>query len=133
VRVTGLGAWTEQQLSGQPEFARALKHTVERGLVDLDPWVVFESDEQINARSERVNKRYPGRAVLCFAERRDTDDVACVVLRSSLDQETGKVLIVHDFAKSGSEVDAMFSDFWEWFRAAVEDMIDTFRHWNDQR
>lgn len=71
--------------------------------------------------------------VLCFAERRDTDDVACVLLSSSADYSAGQVLIVHDFAKPGSEVDAVFSDFWEWFRAAVEDMIDTFRHWNDVR
>lgn len=123
----------EQQLSSQPGFASALKRVVERSLVDLDPWALLTSDEQIGARSEAVNRRYPGRVVLCFAERQDTDDVACAVLSSSTDYAAGKILIVHDFANPGSEVDAVFSDFWEWFRAAIDDMIDMLRHWDDLR
>jgi hypothetical protein len=131
--VTRLGTAIEQQLGGLPEFSGALKHAIERGHVDLDPWILITSDEQVAARSMAVNGRYPEREVLCFSERQDTDDVACVVLSSGVDYSAGQVLIVHDFAKAGSEVDAVFSDFWEWFKAAIEDMIDTFRHVSDRR
>lgn len=131
--MTRLGTATEQQLVGHPEFADALKHALEHGLVDLDPWILIPSDGQVNTRSAAVNGRYPGREVLCFAERQDTDDVACIVLGPSVDHAAGQVLIIHDFAKAGSEVDAVFSDFWEWFKAAVDDVIDAFRHRRDLR
>lgn len=131
--MTALGTSVDQRLAGQPGFASAWKHAIERSLVDLDPWTLFTSGEQVLARSQAVNGRYPGRVVLCFAERRDTDDVGCVVLSSNANFSAGHVLIVHDFAKPGSEVDAAFTDFWEWFKAAVDDMIDTFRHWGDAR
>lgn len=126
-----LGTSIEQQLGGLPEFAGALRYAVDHGHVDLDPWILITSDEQVATRSAAVNGRYPGREVLCFSERQDTDDVACVVLRSSAGYAAGQVLIVHDFAKAGSEVDFVFSDFWDWFKAAVDDMIDTFRHLDD--
>lgn len=129
--MSNLGDLVNQKLADQPEFARAWMHVIERNLIDLDPWILFDSDEQVRARSHAINARYSGREVLCFAERRDTDDVGCIVLGSNSDDSVGQVLIVHDFAKSGSEVDAMFSDFWEWFKGAVDDMIDTFAHWND--
>jgi hypothetical protein len=131
--VRRLGASTEQELSEYPEFLNALKHALLRGLVDLDPWVLLTSDEQVNARSEGVNGRYPGRVVLCFAERQDTDDVACLVLGSGTGFVAGQILTVHDYAEPGTEVDAVFPDFWEWFKSAVDDMVDTFRHLTDRR
>ncbi|MDT5043362.1 MAG: hypothetical protein QOE51_4347 [Actinoplanes sp.] len=131
--MTRLSTAIEQRLSGLPEFVDALKHAVEHGLVDLDPWILITSDRQVDARTVAISGRYPGREVLCFSQRQDTDDVACVVLSSSAEYAAGQVLIVHDFAKAGSEVDAVFSDFWEWFKAAIDDMIETFRHWGEPR
>jgi hypothetical protein len=115
------------------QFARAWKHTTQRNLIDLDPWMLLTSEGRIRTRSEGVNQRYGDRSVVCFAERRDTDDVACLVVSSRDENERGRVLIVHDFANAGAEVDASFLDFWEWFKAAVDDMIDTFQHWDDPR
>ena|SRR5690348_7144453 len=129
----GKSEWFSQQLSELPGFLGALTHVLEHRLVDLDPWELFTSDGPMKVRSEAVNRRYPQRVVLRFARRRDTDDVACLVLSSSMKEKPGDVLVVHDFAKPGFEVDTEFPDFWDWFRVAVEDMIETFRHVGDYR
>lgn len=52
-----------------------------------------------------------------FARRQDNDDLAC------LEPSTAAVVIVHDFSSEGSERRESFATFWDWFRAAVEDMI----------
>ncbi|WP_279583259.1 hypothetical protein [Fodinicola feengrottensis] len=101
-----------RQLATQPKFARALHYAIDHCLVDLIPWVLFTSDSQISTRSKGINEAYTERHVLCFAERRDTDDVGCVVLESTADYAAGEVLIIHDFASPGWEVDVSFSDFW---------------------
>jgi hypothetical protein len=31
--------------------------------------------------------------------------------------------VIHDFAEEGWEAEAEYASFWDWFRAAVEDMI----------
>lgn len=128
--MSDFGDLVDGKLAGQTEFFRAWMHLIERNLIDLDPWALYTFSEQIAVRSRAVNARYSGREVLCFAERRDTDDVSCIVLGSDASEyPVGQVLIVHDFAKSGSEVDASYPDFWGWFRAAVDDLIDVFCHW----
>jgi hypothetical protein len=124
--------WLTQQLADLAAPLAALTYALEHQLVDLDPWELFTSDDRMKARSDAVNGRYLQRKVLCFAQRRDTDDVACIIIGSQAQEKAGDILIVHDFATLGSEVDAGFSDFWDWFRAAVEDMIDTFRHLGDR-
>lgn len=122
-----------QDLAEHPEFLAAWRHALERNLMNIDPWVLYSSDGQVAERTSAVNGRYSARKVLCFAEREDTDDVACLVLQPDEHHPPGRVLIVHDFAKAGSEVDAEYRGFWEWFRSAVDDMIDTFDHWKDPR
>jgi hypothetical protein len=124
--MTQLGPWVEHQLADQPTLADALRFVLQRGLVNLDPWLLLTSDDQAGSRTEAVNRRYPARRVLCFAARLDTDDVACVVLDGGVSYVEGQVLVVHDFATPGSEVDAVYPEFWGWFRAAIDDAIEAF-------
>lgn len=118
------------ELASNPGFLSALKHLVLHRLLDLDPWEVLTTEERVRERSQGVNSRYPQRTVICFAERQDTDDVACLVLASNSETSSGQVIVVHDFADSGSEVDATFPDLWGWFSMAVSDMIDSFHRSN---
>lgn len=109
------------------EFERALQHVVRMGLMNLEPWRIYATEDEACEVSEDLNGRYPTRKVQCFAERVDTDDVACLVLSPAPDERAGSIIVVHDFADRGWEVAAVFPDLWEWFRSAVEDMITLFR------
>lgn len=91
-------------------------------LVNLHPWHLV-SDEEFDYLSAGVNKRYPARTVIPFARRTDSDDVACFVARDP-EQGAGQVVVVHDFASPGYEVVIRMQTFWEWFRYAVNEMIE---------
>ncbi len=99
----------------------------ELNLTNLDPWH-FIDGEEFEGLYRGLRQRYPGRLLIPFARRRDNDDVACFVVQST-DYPKGHILIVHDFASPGSEVDADLEDFWAWFRLAVNEMIE----WTSRR
>ncbi|HZC05446.1 MAG TPA: hypothetical protein VE338_07370 [Ktedonobacterales bacterium] len=90
--------------------------TVALGLIDLEPWWILEGD-LLRARLAGVRTRYPARTLVPFARRQDTDDVAC------FDQDTGKVVIIHDFASPGWEQRAEVDDFYGWLRQAIDDLV----------
>ena len=91
-------------------------------LVNLKPWH-FVTDTEFEGLFEVVNKHYPIREVIPFARRDDNDDVACFVSRDP-EQEAGQVIIIHDFASLGYEVVARMKTFWDWFKYAVDEMIE---------
>lgn len=91
-------------------------------LVNLHPWV-FANDKVFDLLYPGLNERYPARRVVPFATRDDNDDVACFVVRD-IEQELGGIIIIHDYASPGSEVTARQKTFWEWFKYAVDEMIE---------
>jgi hypothetical protein len=91
-------------------------------LVNLHPWHCV-SDQEFDYLFAGVNKRYQDRSMIPFARRADSDDVACFVIRDP-EQAAGQVIVVHDFASPGYEVVARMQTFWEWFRYAVNEMIE---------
>ena len=87
-------------------------------LVDLDLWYLMNK-EQVEIRIKGLKDRYPQRKLIPFARRDDGDDIACF--------EVGKenrVQIIHDFASAGYEQRKEYECFWDWFRDAVEEMIN---------
>jgi hypothetical protein len=67
-----------------------------------------------------LQERYSDRDLVPFALKLDCDDVAC--------WERGqmpKVLIIHDFASPGWELRREFQTFWDWFRFAINDFIES--------
>ena len=97
-------------------YPAGIKRVVEQGLIHLVPWHIMDR-EQATQRIRGLRQRYRTRYVP-FAWRQDNDDIAC------LDPErAGRVVVVHDFANDGYERRRDFDSFWDWFRAAVEDMI----------
>jgi hypothetical protein len=65
-----------------------------------------------------LRDRYQNKGIFSFAARFDNDDIAC--------WEEGlpsKVIVVHDFATEGYTNRREFANFWDWFRSAIEDMI----------
>lgn len=92
------------------------------GLTNLQPWYFLNHQEAIE-KYIGLSTRYPSNILLPFARRQDNDDVACFVVtneKTSLE----KILIIHDYASLGSEVDGEYDSFWEWFRIAVTELIE---------
>jgi hypothetical protein len=94
-------------------FVRAIEH----GLTQLEPWWILEGKLLLD-RLNGIRERYPGRSLVPFAVRQDRDDVAC------FDVDSGRVVIIHDFAKPGWEQRSEFDDFNGWLRHAIEDFIE---------
>jgi hypothetical protein len=90
---------------------------INQGLTDLEPWAIM-SGEYLKDRYEGLKKRYK-EGLVPFARRLDNDDLACWDI-----DVPEKVVIIHDFASKGWEKKKVFNSFWEWFRQAVEDMIE---------
>jgi hypothetical protein len=97
-------------------YPHQFRRTVELGLVDLEPWCMLQGD-LLRARQAGLRTRYPARTFVPFARRQDNDDVAC------FDMDSGKVVIVHDFAAPGWEQRAAFDDFYGWLRRAFDDFV----------
>jgi hypothetical protein len=98
------------------KFPEGLLRIVRQNLVDLTPWHVLPRDlavKRLRSMRQRYSRRY-----VPFAYRQDNDDVACLDLA-----RPEEIVIVHDFASEGTESRKRFDEFWDWFRAAVEDMV----------
>lgn len=99
-------------------YPEEFKKIVDLNLVDLDLWYLMNK-EQVEIRIKGLKDRYPQRKLIPFARRDDGDDIACF--------EVGKenrVQIIHDFASAGYEQRKEYECFWDWFRDAVEEMIN---------
>ena len=83
------------------------------------PWQLLFG-EWVKVRADGLRKRYPNRRLVPFARRFTSDDVACW---EGSDNES--VVVVHDFASKGWEDrKERYSGFWEWYRAAMDEMIE---------
>lgn len=99
------------------EYPHAFLRIVEQRLIHITPWHVLDAEGALE-RFKGLGTRYPSRELFPFAYRQDNDDVACWV------KDKGeRVFVIHDFASSGFEDEAVFDDVWSWFRAAIEETI----------
>ena len=100
------------------EYPKPFLRVISLNLVDLDLWYVMDN-EQMVFRYEGMKVRYPNRMFVPFARRDDNDDIACF--------EVGKgeeVQIIHDFASVGYEQRRVYKTFWDWFKSAIDEMIE---------
>ena len=106
-----------------PEFL----FLVDSRIVFFPPWQLLFGD-WVKVRFEGLRQRYPNRQLVPFARRFNTDDVACWEGR-----DNQCVVVVHDFASAGWEDrDERYPDFWSWYRATVDEMIDLEREERQQ-
>jgi len=98
------------------KLPEGLARMVKQNLTDLTPWHVLPRDLAIK-RLRSMRQRY-SRKYVPFAYRQDNDDVACIDAA-----KPEQIVIVRDFASEGTELRKRFDSFWDWFRAAVEDMV----------
>ena len=99
-------------------YPNGILKIIELNLVDFDLWYLMQQEQAI-LRIKGLKERYPSRKLIPFARRDDSDDIACF--------EVGKkdrVQIIHDFSSEGYEQRKEYACFWNWFRDAVNEMID---------
>ncbi len=94
----------------------------ELSLTNLTPWHFLDDDGFIGVY-DVLKELYNNYKVIPFARRIDNDDVACVVVQSN-QYPANYVVVIHMFASSGDEIDAVYETFWEWFRVAIDEMIE---------
>lgn len=100
------------------EYPTSFKRIVRLELVDLEPWYIMNG-ARVEERMESLKTRYPTRDLIPFARRDDNDDLAC--------WERGKgemVVVIHDYSRPGEEEIRAFATFWDWFRSAIDEMIE---------
>jgi len=101
------------------DYPKEYLRVVDLKLTNIEPWFLLHG-EQLEERFRRMQRRFPGIGLIPFARRSDNDDVVCWA-------PSGKnmlVYVVHDFSHDGWEKKREFSDFWSWYRQAIEDMIE---------
>lgn len=99
-------------------FPEGLYRIINQNLTNIEPWYILNPN-QIEKRMEGLKRRYPERSLIPFAKRGDNDDIAC------FEYKKGEVVyIIHDFASAGWEEHGQYNTFWDWFRAAIEEMIN---------
>lgn len=99
-------------------YPREFQRLIECGLVNLEPWQIL-TGQDLRQKLAGLTERYPRRSLVPFAQRQDNDDVACW---DTL--QPGSVLIVHDFASPGWELQGQFPDTRAWLRQAFADFVD---------
>jgi len=98
-------------------YPGGLLRAVDQGLVNLTPWHIMQRD-LAKKRFQGVRQRYRVMYVP-FARRQDNDDLACFD-----PARPQRIFIIHDFAPEGAQEYREFPSFWDWFRSAVEDMME---------
>jgi hypothetical protein len=98
-------------------YPESLKKVIRLNLIDIEPWYIMNKND-VQSRIKGMLIRYPNRILIPFARRGDNDDVACFEINKG-----EEVQIIHDFASSGYEQRKSYKSFWDWFRDAIEEMI----------
>lgn len=109
---------SEKELPPGFNYPRQFSHIVELGLTEIQPWCVLEGNP-LRAAIAGLAQRYPDQKLIPFARRQDNDDIACWKVGAN-----EEVFIIHDFASSGWEQRSRFPSFYDWFRRAIEDLIE---------
>lgn len=110
---------SNQYLPPKFEYPSFYRRLVELNLTNLEPWRILH-DQLLAQRAVGLKGRYPSRVLVPFARRVDSDDVACW----DIDAGFGAISVVHDFADPGWEQREKYGDITDWFRKAIEDLIE---------
>jgi len=88
------------------------------GEQEFGGWFLLSKHSAI-ANKTALERLYPSHEILPFARRCDSDDVACLVLNDP-QHPRGTVLLIHEGAMPGSEVEKVITSLSKWFEQAHE-------------
>ena len=92
--------------------------TVEDAPDSLAPWELLE-EADIAAQSARISAQMPGRTLVAFAKRLDTDTIAC--FDKGPDGNGKAVLVLEQLDAPELRAECRYPGFSAWFDAALED------------
>jgi len=95
------------------------KRVLELKIDNLDPWYYY-SEQEVVSEYNSLKGRFPGLDLVPFAKKDGTDYVVC--WEKSGGNE--KVFMVADYMSDGWSYKTEYSSYWDWFRLAVNDMIE---------
>ena len=98
-----------------PAFSQVLA----TGEQEFGGWFLLGKRSAI-ANKIALEQLYPSHEILPFARRCDSDDVACLVLNDPK-HPRGTILLIHDGAMLGSEVEKVISSLPQWFEEALNE------------
>ena len=98
-----------------PAFSQLLA----TGEQEFGGWFLLGKRSAI-ANKNNLKQLYPLHEILPFARRCDSDDVACLVLNDPK-HPRGTVLLIHDGAMLGSEVEKVIVSLSQWFEQALNE------------
>jgi hypothetical protein len=110
----------ENELPEWLKYPREYLRLVEYDFVKFPPWYLLDS-RFARARYEGLRQRYPDRKLFAFAARRDNDDIACWE-----EGDASNVRVIHDFGDTSHADRLVYRRFWDWFQAAIQDMVVFF-------
>lgn len=97
------------------EYPQDFLAFVEKGDIDIGPWQLLEG-KWLRVRNSGLKERFPGRNLVPFARRLDSDDLACWDHRAP-----SAVFLVHDFCAPDWEDRGQFDGFNQWLEMAKSD------------
>ena len=100
------------------KYPKEFLKIIRLNIVDLDFWYLMD-ERQVEFRINELKERYPKRNLIPFARRDDNDDIACFEVNKG-----DRVQIIHDYSSEGYEQRKEYNNFWNWFRDAIEEMIE---------
>lgn len=99
------------------EYPAGFRSLVEQGTVNFKPWHLVDADFAL--KTYRMLREKYGRELFPIAHRQGSDDVAC------LEKGRGEsITIINSYTSRGRESEGEFGSFWQWFRTAIEEMIE---------
>jgi hypothetical protein len=102
-------------------YPSGMRILIEQKCINFIPWRIVDADFALTTYLD-LREKY-GRELFPIAHRDGSDDVAC------MEEGRGEViLVINGHTSPGEENLEKFENFWEWFRAAVDEMIELCRY-----
>jgi hypothetical protein len=109
---------SDKELPDSFKYPKEFLWILNNGISNLTPWIILDR-EFILSRYKSLRERYPTRNLFPFAFRQDCDEVACWDLK-----DNNRIKIIEDYTRANPFEDVIYNAFFDWFKQAVEDMID---------
>lgn len=124
-------AWIQNSLAKEGvAIPSELETIIERGKRQQPPFSFLDA-EGGKIETEAMHHQFAAHQVIAFARRWDYDGVVCFVLADPIYQR-GQVLVLHDDAPPGFEIDDEFASLAAWAKAAEEEIDERIRMgWNE--
>ncbi len=109
-------ALASEKVHVPPAFSRWLA----TGEQEFGGWFLLDEDPAV-VNTNKLEQLCPGREILPFARRCDSDNVACLVLNDPKHPH-GTILLIHDGAMPGYEIEGVIDSLARWFEQAQEEL-----------